>query len=317
LGFSIGSRVIYSCLLELAKKGAYGLIDKVIIFGSPFVVSPDQLTIARSMVSGDFINGYSKKDWILGYLFRATSGGLGRVAGLSPVDDAYGIQNFDCTEFVQGHLSYRKHMPFLLSQLGFSVLSDEFIEIDDEPDPEQTERQRKLINEFDEAKKIMEDEIKNGLVKKKKHNGIWGKLFKSKKKEWWEMYSVDSAKETSTDSLNKNEIGEPEDVFDVDALIYKAQELEISDDKEGKYDGQSDIPESSEQNEETTEREGNDNVDVEKYEPLTLAEELEEQEDDEETDITESVSESTNTRQNDYDDHDEFSKEEKIVMTFA
>jgi hypothetical protein len=182
VGFSLGARVIYSCLVELAKKNAYGLIQDVFIFGAPVVVKSDQFALARTVVHGRFVNGYSKKDWILGYLFRATSGGLGRVAGLAPVANVYGLENFDNTEFVDGHMGYRKAMPTLLSQLGWEVLSEEFAEIED-PDPEQHRvRQRQLIEEFDLARKQMEEEAK----KEKKKKSFFG--WKKKEKNWWEMY---------------------------------------------------------------------------------------------------------------------------------
>ena len=38
-----------------------------------------------------------------------------------------------------------------MKTIGWEVLSEEFAEIE-EPDPEQGERQRQLINEFDEAR---------------------------------------------------------------------------------------------------------------------------------------------------------------------
>ncbi|CCH43904.1 putative membrane protein [Wickerhamomyces ciferrii] len=212
VGFSLGSRVIFSCLLELAKRGAFGLVEKVILFGSPLVVSNDDLALARSAVSGRYINGYSRKDWILGYLFRATSGGLRRVTGLSPIEKFHGIENFDCTPYVHGHMEYRKAMPQLLSLLEFRVLSEEFVEIDD-PDPEQTERQRELISEFDEARKQMELEKANG-----KKKSIWNKWFGPKKKDWWSVYPDASDK---TDEYKDNkEFG-----FDVDDVMREAEQL--------------------------------------------------------------------------------------------
>ena len=33
VGFSLGSRLIYSCLIEMARRGGYGLIENVIILG--------------------------------------------------------------------------------------------------------------------------------------------------------------------------------------------------------------------------------------------------------------------------------------------
>ena len=66
VGFSLGSRVIFSCLRELARKGAVGLIQNVYMFGSPVVISKDEWIKARSVVSGRFVNGYATNDWILG-----------------------------------------------------------------------------------------------------------------------------------------------------------------------------------------------------------------------------------------------------------
>lgn len=188
VGFSLGARVIYSCLVELARQGACGLIQDVFIFGSPVVVKKDQFALARSIVSGRFVNCYSKKDWILGYLFRATSGGLGQIAGLAPVKDIHGVESVDITEHVDGHMGYRAAMPSMLSQLGWEVSSEEFEEIED-PDPElQRERQRKLIEEFDVAKRQMDKEIAQG--KRKKKSSLFGWL-KPKEKELWEMYEQD------------------------------------------------------------------------------------------------------------------------------
>lgn len=232
LGFSLGSRVIYSCLLELAKRGAYGLVEKVIIFGSPVVISKDKLLLARSVVSGQFVNGYSKKDWILGYLFRATSGGLGRVAGLAPIEDIEGIENFDCTDLVQGHMGYRKAMPHLLSKLDFEVFSDEFVEID-EPDPEETENQRKLISEFGEAKKQMEEEQSKAGKK-----SAWFKWFKPKKKDWWEMYSEskNASKESLESEATDTVYQEPKDVFDIEKMVQNAKKQHKLKDTLAKFD---------------------------------------------------------------------------------
>lgn len=66
VGFSLGARVIYSCLVELARVKAYGLVQNVYIFGSPVVVKHSQMLLSSTIVSGRFVNGFSRKDWILG-----------------------------------------------------------------------------------------------------------------------------------------------------------------------------------------------------------------------------------------------------------
>ena len=73
VGFSLGSRVIFSCLKELAARGAYGLIQNVYLFGSPIVANKDEYLRARTVVSGRFVNGYASNDWILGEYMLAPS----------------------------------------------------------------------------------------------------------------------------------------------------------------------------------------------------------------------------------------------------
>ncbi|TID17230.1 hypothetical protein CANINC_004089 [Pichia inconspicua] len=195
VGFSLGARLIYSCLLDLAKTGDYGIVENVYIFGSPIVIQDDEVALVRSIVSGRFVNGYMKQDWILGYLFRATSGGLRTIAGLSPIDEeTTNIENFDCSDFVKGHMQYREAMPKLLRKIGWEVLEDQFVEIE-QPNPEEEERQRKLLSDFEKAQ----------YSKKKKswYNKFWGK----RNKEWWEMYE-EGEKEKRSKKLEEFEIKE-------------------------------------------------------------------------------------------------------------
>lgn len=209
LGFSLGARVIFSCLKELAEKGAHGLVQNVYLFGSPVVANKDEYLKARSVVSGRFVNGYSTNDWILGYLFRATSGGIMRVAGLAAVEGIPGIENFDVTELVNGHMDYRAAMPRLLRKVGWEVLEDEFAEIED-PDPDNhAERQRELIREIDEARRDAE------AKPEKKRFGLF-KRGKMAEKKRWETYDVDrnNAPDESSD-LNSS----PGTIlFDIEAI---------------------------------------------------------------------------------------------------
>ena len=66
VGFSLGARVIHSCLKELASRGAVGLVQNVYLFGSPIVAKKDEYLRARAIIAGRFVNGYAKNDWILG-----------------------------------------------------------------------------------------------------------------------------------------------------------------------------------------------------------------------------------------------------------
>jgi hypothetical protein len=215
VGYSLGSRMIFSCLKELAKKCAFGIVQNVYLFGSPIVANKDEYLKARTVVAGRFVNGYAKNDWILGYLFRLTSGGISRVAGLAPVEDIPGLENIDVTNLVPGHMSYRTAMPKLLQEVGFLVEGLEFTEIED-PDPENHgKRQRQLINEIEEARKEREEKEKTKGIKGA--FGIFGRKRKGaiKKKEW-ETYQ--ESKEEHDEKVDDAHEGNLSPFFDIEAI---------------------------------------------------------------------------------------------------
>ena len=211
VGYSLGSRVIFSCLLELAKKGTYGVIQNVYLFGSPVVVKIEEYLKVRTVVSGRFVNGYNKSDWILGYLFRLTNGGIRRVAGLSAIDECPWVENIDVTDMVNGHMDYRQKMPKLLIKCGWTLDSEEFTEIED-PDPDNhQERQRELINEIEEARKQLEKD----KAEKGKRFSLFGRRKKGERQAW-EVYEDSAGKPIE----KKNEKAESESgvLFDIDAI---------------------------------------------------------------------------------------------------
>ncbi|KAI8370648.1 uncharacterized protein BYT42DRAFT_647867 [Radiomyces spectabilis] len=144
IGYSLGARVIYHCLLELARVNAYGLVENVALFGTPVSASKAQWKECTTVVSGRFINGYATNDWLLGFLFRTTTGGLGNIAGLRPLESMEGnrVQNIDCTDLVNGHLSYRTCMPKLLKRAGFLVTADELPELKEKEKDKEAGRSR-------------------------------------------------------------------------------------------------------------------------------------------------------------------------------
>lgn len=218
VGFSLGARLIFSCLKELSNRGAYGIVQNVYLFGAPITAKRDEYLRARSVIAGRFVNGYAGNDWILGYLFRATAGGLGRVAGLAAVEDIPGLENKDVSAFVNGHMAYRAAMPRLLREVGWEVESDEFTEIED-PDPENHEaRQRELIREIDEARKKAEQD--NGKGTGNKVLGLFKRGKPAEKKDW-EMYKAGAKSPplpNASGVATPKEGEEPSVLFDIDAI---------------------------------------------------------------------------------------------------
>ncbi|KAG8966185.1 hypothetical protein FRC03_012303 [Tulasnella sp. 419] len=147
MGFSLGARVIFYALLELHRHKAFGIVQDVFLFGATVTAPTRTWHEARGAVSGRFVNCFARNDWLLNYLFRATSGGLNTVAGLRPVDNVAGLENVDVTDKINGHMSYRPFMPVILDQLGFPVSATYF----DEPEDLEALMEESLANK-EEAK---------------------------------------------------------------------------------------------------------------------------------------------------------------------
>ncbi|KAJ7718516.1 hypothetical protein B0H16DRAFT_1739986 [Mycena metata] len=125
IGFSLGACVIFYALIELAKQKAYGIVQDV--FAGTTVGHMRMWCETRSVVSGRYVNAFARNDWVLNYLVRTTTGGMGTVAGLGPVE------NVDVTDKIVGHMGYRTFMPLILDQLGLPVFLDYF---DDSVEPD-------------------------------------------------------------------------------------------------------------------------------------------------------------------------------------
>ncbi|KAL0031866.1 hypothetical protein WJX79_001617 [Trebouxia sp. C0005] len=118
IGYSMGARLVYHCLLELCRFNCKGIVEHAVMLGCTVTIVKERFTMARSVVSGRFVNAYSSQDWLLGLLFRSTSGFIRPAAGLCPVDVA-GVENADLTDVVKGHFDYIKKMDIIVKQLGF------------------------------------------------------------------------------------------------------------------------------------------------------------------------------------------------------
>ena len=117
IGYSLGSRVIYSCLQTLVKRKAYGLVESVILMGSPIPSDTDHWRSMRSVVSGRLVNVWSENDGVLALLYRTSSLQLG-VAGLQPVEGLSGVENLDVSELISGHLRYQYLLGRILNVIG-------------------------------------------------------------------------------------------------------------------------------------------------------------------------------------------------------
>ncbi|KAJ4365390.1 hypothetical protein N0V85_009254 [Neurospora sp. IMI 360204] len=120
IGYSLGARVIYSCLRTLAERRAFGLVDEVILIGAPVPSDRDAWEMMRSVVSGKLWNVCSGNDYLLGFIYRTSSIQLG-VAGLQEIKDIEGVENLDLTGTVKGHMRYPDILGKILEKCGVEI----------------------------------------------------------------------------------------------------------------------------------------------------------------------------------------------------
>lgn len=144
VGYSMGARVIYSCLKELAThqeiweahqqkkrlpvtsrrrtsgKGVdksgddlkyirepASIVEDAILMGTPNHVSIKSWEACRRVVAGRMVNCYSRKDYILSLMFQLKrfQGILRPVCGTSNVA-VDGVENYDVTDLISSHTDY-------------------------------------------------------------------------------------------------------------------------------------------------------------------------------------------------------------------
>lgn len=117
VGFSLGTRVIYSCLQELDRLSIHQIHD-VILLGGAAPLNLKNWEICRSVVKGRLINAYSKTDKILSilYTFSIFEKPIGN--NEIPVE---GIENFDVTHLASGHKKYRKTLDRILELIKYNT----------------------------------------------------------------------------------------------------------------------------------------------------------------------------------------------------
>ncbi|KAK8174268.1 hypothetical protein IWX90DRAFT_381749 [Phyllosticta citrichinensis] len=149
IGYSLGARVIYSCLQSLADRKAFGLVESVVLLGAPTPSTAPEWRRMRAVVSGRLVNVYSVNDYILAFLYRTSSVQYG-IAGLQKAECVKGIENVDVSDMVSGHTAYRYLTGRILRKIGFEDVN-----------LAEVEREEREMKEA-EAKDAKEKEKKKG-----------------------------------------------------------------------------------------------------------------------------------------------------------
>ncbi|TVY57153.1 putative membrane protein C6F6.13c [Lachnellula cervina] len=162
---TLGARMIYSCLMSLAERRAFGLVESAVLVGTPAPSDAAPWRAMRSVVSGRLINVYSENDYILAFLYRTSSIQYG-VAGLQEVQDVKGIENVNVSDMVSGHLRLQYLAGSILEKIGFEDIDkkevareEETLALLEEQDrKEEEEKKGEAIDPDEEAAK-MEKEV--------------------------------------------------------------------------------------------------------------------------------------------------------------
>lgn len=161
IGYSMGAKLIYTCLQKLAKRKAFGLVENVVLMGAPTPSDTSDWRVLRSVVSGRLVNVYSENDYVLGFMYRTSALQYG-VAGLQPVEGLPGIENVDVSEDVKGHLKYRYLVGAILKKIGFEDIDMKAVE-------EEAEALKKV--EAEEEKNSLQNQRKKLLRQKSYQDG--------------------------------------------------------------------------------------------------------------------------------------------------
>ncbi|RDA82384.1 hypothetical protein CP532_1596 [Ophiocordyceps camponoti-leonardi (nom. inval.)] len=118
IGYSLGARAIYTCLMVLAERRQFGLIDSVVMMGTPAPSESRVWLTLKSVVSGRLVNVYSEQDFLLGFMYRTSNVHFG-LAGLQEVQGAYGVENHCVGELPRGHVDYHSFAGRILQDIGW------------------------------------------------------------------------------------------------------------------------------------------------------------------------------------------------------
>lgn len=161
VGYSLGAKVIFSCLKTLAERKAFGLVESVVLIGTPSPSTAAEWRQIRSVVSGRVVNVYSTNDYILGFLYRSHSVQYG-VAGLQAIENVKGVENVDVSNYIKGHTNYRFLTGRILKQIGFEDVDLDFV-----ADEERALEEQQMREDMERAENEMAEDAKRLGIKNK------------------------------------------------------------------------------------------------------------------------------------------------------
>lgn len=104
-------------MIELKQAFFAGIVEHACLLGMPAALRPKRWAMARSVVAGRLINGYSRNDWLLAVVYRGANGFIKTAAGFTAAPFP-GVENVNLSNLVQGHFEYIEKAGEILELLG-------------------------------------------------------------------------------------------------------------------------------------------------------------------------------------------------------
>jgi hypothetical protein len=121
VGYGLGARVIYNCLMILSEKRIFGSVENVALMGAP---CPSDLRVwaaMKSVVSGRLVNVWSKNDALLAFMYRGGTWQYG-LSALQKIDGIQAVENLDVSDLVYDHVEYEHLTGVILEKIGWDDL---------------------------------------------------------------------------------------------------------------------------------------------------------------------------------------------------
>ncbi|KAF4123815.1 Protein of unknown function (DUF726) [Geosmithia morbida] len=126
VGYGLAGRAIYMCLMTLAERRCFGLVESVVLMGAPIPSESRVWLTLKSVVPGRLVNVYSEHDYLLGFLCRSSNTQFG-IAGLQEIRGARGVENYHVGRMPEGHMGYETMAGKILKDIGWECLDRESV----------------------------------------------------------------------------------------------------------------------------------------------------------------------------------------------
>lgn len=131
IGYGLGARVIYACLMQLSEKRVFGAIENAVMLGTPCPSDVRSWAGMRSVVAGRLVNVHSKNDYLLGFMYRTGSWQYG-IAGLEKIQGVHGIENLDVSNLATNHIRYQHLVNIVLKKLHWEEVGNDGVTKDED-----------------------------------------------------------------------------------------------------------------------------------------------------------------------------------------